>query len=210
MGMDIYGIKPIKLIADSVEPIRPSDEANDKEWSIYLKAQDKYREEVEPGQYFRANVWAWRPIHAMCVVVNSAWDLKLNMHNWENNSGAGLDTQEECTKLADGIEDEMKIFEAQGIGKVYLDGGMYCKIKGVDSTALGIGDSEFVTKEEEVGKYKEAIQYLKSQGVYATKPYLIEDSKDEYVLIEPAYSVYLSHIRDFVRFLRNCGGFEIW
>ena len=120
------------------------------------------------------------------------------------------DTQEECTKLADGIEDEMKIFEAQGIGKVYLDGGMYCKIKGVDSTALGIGDSEFVTKEEEVGKYKEAIQYLKSQGAYATKPYLIEDSKDEYVLIEPAYSVYLSHIRDFVRFLRNCGGFEIW
>jgi hypothetical protein len=104
----------------------------------------------------------------------------------------------------------MKVFEAQGIGKVYLEGGMYCKIKGVDNTALGIGGSEFVSEEERNGKYKKAIHYLKSQGVYGTKPYLIEDPKDEYVLIEPAHSVYLSHIREFVRFLRNCGGFEIW
>ena len=132
------------------------------------------------------------------------------MHNWDNNSGAGLDTQEECTKLADSIEDEMKSFEAQGIGKVYLDGGMHQKIKGVDNTALATEGSEFVTKEERNGKYKKAIHYLKSQGVYATKPYLIEDPEDEYVLIEPSHSVYLSHIREFVRFLRNCGGFEIW
>ena len=210
MGMDIYGIKPFKLIADSIEPTRPLDEASDEDWGIYLKARDIYREEVEPGQYFRANVWSWRPMHAMCLVVNSACDLKLNMHNWDNNSGAGLDTQEECTKLADSIEDEMKSFEAQGIGKVYLDGGMHQKIKGVDNTALATEGSEFVTKEERNGKYKKAIHYLKSQGVYATKPYLIEDPEDEYVLIEPSHSVYLSHIREFVRFLRNCGGFEIW
>ena len=211
MGLDIYGIKPFKLIAYSIEPTRPLDEASDEDWGVYLKARDIYREEVDPGCYFRANVWAWRPIHAMCLIINKDLTVKLPITDgWGNNEGAGLETQAECDRLADGLENATKDFEIQGIGKVYLDGGMYCKIKGVDNTALGTGGSEFVTKEEKNGKYKKAILYLKSQGVYATKPYLIEDPKDEYVLIEPSHSVYLSHIREFVRFLRNCGGFEIW
>lgn len=62
MGFDVYGIKPIE---NTVKPeILKKDwyklekqEAKDK----YFEAQTKYEEE-NPGQYFRNNVWFWRPL----------------------------------------------------------------------------------------------------------------------------------------------------
>ena len=217
MGMDIYGIKPLKLIADAVEPVRPQEEAPKEEWDVYLKARDEFNSNVMPGRYFRANLWSWRPIQAMCSVINATLNLKFDMSDWGNNSGAGLETQEDCNTLATGLDEVISGFEADGIGKVYLDvssfvggKGMYVKLKGVDNTALATGISEFLSDEEIEGKYKDAIKHFRGQGLYPKTPYVIEDPNDEYVLIEPAHSIYVPHIREFVRFLRNCGGFEIW
>ena len=85
--------------------------------------------------------------------------------------------------------------------------GKYVKYKGVDNTALATAIVEFLT-ETDMEKYKDGIRFLKKQGKYVKTPYLIEDPKDEYVLIEPTHIIYVSHIREYARFLRNCGGFE--
>lgn len=51
------------------------------------------------GEYFRANIWSWRPIHALCETV-----LKRELPGWEFNNGEGFDAQPECTELADALE----------------------------------------------------------------------------------------------------------
>ena len=62
MGFDVYGIKPIE---NTVKP-----EILKKDWyklekqeekDKYFEAKNKYEEE-NPGQYFRNNVWWWRPL----------------------------------------------------------------------------------------------------------------------------------------------------
>ena len=222
MGMDIYGIKPFKLTADRIEPLRPQDEAPQEEWNVYLKARDEYRKEADPGRYFRASLWAWRPIQVLCAVVNAGLTVKLpSMEKWGQNSGAGLSTQQQCNKLANGLDLVIGQFEQDGVGKIYLDvsgfdvdpkiktKGMYIKYKGVDGTSLATESTEFLT-DDDLEKYKEGIKFIQKQGLCVRTPYLIEDPEDEYVLIEPAHSIYIPHIREFVRFLRNCGGFEIW
>ena len=221
MGMDIYGIKPLKLIADAVEPSRPQNE--DEEGMVkYFEARDKYDKEVMPGRYFRANLWSWRPIQVMCTLVNQTASLNLKMDGWGENSGKGLRSQKECSKLADSLEIIVDKFSADKVGKIYLDvsgftednQGMYVKYKALDNTSYGREDvSEFLT-EEDYERYAKGIKFLQSQGVYVKQPYLIEhndyEQKDPYILIEPAHSVYVQQIREFIVFLRNCGGFEIW
>jgi len=47
------------------------------------------------GEYFRANIWSWRPIHKLCETV-----LKCKLESWGCNDGAGFTTQKECDQLA--------------------------------------------------------------------------------------------------------------
>src|SRR4051812_45074191 len=64
----------------------------------------------EDGRYFRANVWSWRPIHQLCEIV-----LKRDFPSWAFNDGDGLETQEECNQLADGLERYLAQFPAEEI-----------------------------------------------------------------------------------------------
>ncbi len=62
------------------------------------------------GEYFRANVWSWRPIHQLCETV-----LKKQLPGWAFNDGEGLETQEECNQLADALEKYLKDFPLERI-----------------------------------------------------------------------------------------------
>jgi hypothetical protein len=64
------------------------------------------------GNYFRANVWSWRPIHEMVKRLNEEQGLKLDLEHWGTNDGAGLNTQEECDKLARALEAHVQGGEA--------------------------------------------------------------------------------------------------
>lgn len=61
MGFDIYGVNP--TIKDgSIKPTRPESDYTDNEaWNNYFELTKEF-EEQNPGVYFRANVWYWRPI----------------------------------------------------------------------------------------------------------------------------------------------------
>ena len=69
MGYDIYGLNPKQ---NEVEPTILSkfydkdgfndwDKMNEDDKELYFKEQNKHQE-ANPGEYFRANVWFWRPI----------------------------------------------------------------------------------------------------------------------------------------------------
>ena len=61
MGFDLHGERPT-IKEGTVKPKEINwDTATQEEKEAYWEAQDKFRE-ANPGDYFRANVWGWRPI----------------------------------------------------------------------------------------------------------------------------------------------------
>ena len=66
MGMDVFGINPV-INPKSVKPPQINFMlASDDERKSYFDANEKYESE-NPGIYFRANVWSWRPLHMLII-----------------------------------------------------------------------------------------------------------------------------------------------
>ena len=65
MGYDVYGLNPQINVPKSIEVKDWFDidwnKMTEDEKEAHFKAQDKYERE-NPGVYFRANVWYWRPV----------------------------------------------------------------------------------------------------------------------------------------------------
>lgn len=60
------------------------------------------------GEYFRANVWSWRPIHALIIEL---WSDLLDEEMLEHlayNCGAGPENQKICTEMARRFEQWME------------------------------------------------------------------------------------------------------
>jgi hypothetical protein len=124
------------------------------------------------GNYFRANCWSWRPIHALIEEINQelncGWDLEL----FGSNDGAGLQTQEDCNRLADEIEKRLNA--------------------GIKKLVLHLSDSPCLV-DKNTGQFVDPGEIKRGQQV------------------ESAWSTDAEHLREFVTFLRECGGsFEIW
>ena len=82
MGMDVDGLRP----------------------RLKIEGFD-YDLMAHAGQYFRANIWAWRPLRLICEWMNDYWSLGLDLQGWQYNSGHGLKTQYECDLLAGALQD---------------------------------------------------------------------------------------------------------
>jgi hypothetical protein len=98
MGMDVSGINPM-VVGD--KPYIDWSTSTDEERDAYFEAKDKYLEE-NPGVYFRASCWSWRPI--MSVMENSgALDLLPDDHvdAMHMNDGAGARSKEQAQGMAE-------------------------------------------------------------------------------------------------------------
>lgn len=191
MGVDISGIKPI---VRSNEPVMEDfNSASDEARKIYFIEKDKWHEE-NPGVYFRANWWSWRPIVILCESVIDKHNLKLDTLYWGSNDGAGLKTQEECNLLADKLE-----FELQGIQEA-------TSLSENDRISVNLGgwttiEGSFV-KEELNNKLNESYPI----GSVLLTSIVTETGET----VSPSHSTQISHIKEFIKFLRECGGFEIY
>jgi hypothetical protein len=117
-------------------------------------------------------------------------DLSLDLSYWGSNDGRGLDTQEECNKLADALEE---------IGKEFFD------VEEVDELQLCMGswttlDGQFIpsTKTDKLND--------EWHGQLLTSPLVMDDG----TVVKASHSVDKAHLQRFISFLRECGGFEIW
>ena len=196
MGMDISGLNPT-IVGD--EPIFPKD------WdTLSEKAKDYYRELDEeyhnnnPGIYFRASIWSWRPMHLAIIQANESLKLGIDDDTIEglaHNSGAGLKTQEECDGLAEGLE-----MLVDGMGE-----------DGVTEFGFAFGywnyrDGSIIVSKEDTETLNKEYPY----GSIITEMPLKLATSNETKDVWPAHVTQVEHLRQFIEFLRNCGGFEIW
>jgi hypothetical protein len=56
------------------------------------------------GEYFRANIWSWRPLHQQMAVLCSDLLSEELLRSMFYNDGAGPDDQETCTEMANRFE----------------------------------------------------------------------------------------------------------
>ena len=110
MGMDVFGIDP-KINEYSVKPTEPEwSTCTTEERDAFFEADRQYSDD-NPGVYFRANVWAWRPILDMIYAADERHELGIpeqTLTHMGFNDGAGLDNQADCDALADAMEDLLK------------------------------------------------------------------------------------------------------
>ena len=123
-------------------------------------------------------------------MVNDLRGLELDFTNWGSNDGAGFDSQEDCNKLADALEE---------IGKEFFD------VEEVNELQLCLGswttlDGKFIPSEQ--------TQKLNDEwyGQLLSSPLVMDDG----TVVQSAHSVDKQHLQRFISFLRECGGFEIW
>ena len=90
MGFDVYGLNP-QINTEKPEALVKYDnldnkwkDMTDKQRDEYYKLEDQFKAE-NPGIYFRANVWGWRPIWGFvcraCDDFLSADDMEKGMYN---------------------------------------------------------------------------------------------------------------------------------
>ena len=160
MGFDIYGMNPV-LKKGSVKPERPDSsvdiyEDTDGAWSKYFELLAEYEDE-NPGIYFRANVWSWRPIvEFLCEHMDFLDQDEANDLSYNNG---GIINSEKANRIAERIFDLDDIdainqwVQHQKLAILMLDkeSCSICEGTGVRDVQPMLADLEPFTKEGKSG-----------------------------------------------------------
>jgi hypothetical protein len=188
MGVDISGRNPI---VRGTKPDINWETATDEEKDKYFKLREAWDEE-NPGDYFRANWWSWRPIHLLIDTVIRQKALDIDTSYYGSNDGAGPDNQEDCDALADALQEILDENEnlTDDDDRIYVVMGSWC---GLD------GQFQFVFDEK-------CADSLPKIGSILYRPFIAENG----AIVTPSHSTSKWHLQRFINFLRECGGFQIW
>lgn len=123
MGYDIYGIDPKinKVPAAVLSKFHDENgfnnwaEMTDKDKEVYHEARDKH-EELNPGEYFRANVWFWRPIWNFVCAACDDFLSEDDMDAGGSNSGDRI-----CKTKANRIASRLRKLDKQGVIQKWED-----------------------------------------------------------------------------------------
>ena len=150
---------------------------------------------TEQGDYFCSNWWGWRPIVAISEAAMISSKLDYDTSYWGSNDGKGLRTQKQCDKLADAIEllisNNYNEYLAEDDDRIYIVMGSWCEA----------GTGRFIPSEDSLSLNE---QYEYGDILYA--PVVAENG----VMVESSYSTSLGRLKQWITFLRSCGGFKIW
>ena len=150
---------------------------------------------TEEGDYFSSNWWGWRPILAIseAAMINSKLDYDTSY--WGSNDGKGLRTQKQCDKLADAIEllisNNYNEYLTEDDDRIYIVMGSWCEA----------GTGKFIGSERE-----HVLNQQFEYGDILYAPVVAEDG----TMVESSHSASLGRLKEWITFLRNCGGFKIW
>lgn len=188
MGVDISGRNPI---VRGTKPEIDWNTATQEEKDKYFELRDAW-DEQNPGDYFRANWWSWRPLNMLIDMVVVEKGLDIDTSYFGSNDGAGPDNQEDCDALADGLQEILDRDEnlTEEDDMIYLVMGSWCDLNG-----------RFLGKE-----FEESTQDLPEFGTILYRPFITDDG----TIVTPAHGTSRWHMQRFINFLRECGGFQIW
>lgn len=140
------------------------------------------------GEYFRNNVWSWRPLaDYICSV---APEIAQHCKHWQTNDGDGLDA-DQAVALADKLESLLKSSEVDEYAKTYQENNdttpdEICRI------CEGTGKRR---KAPEIGAGDNHCNGCKATGKYRPS--------------STWYRFSAENVREFAQFSRHSGGFEI-
>lgn len=147
---------------------------------------------TEEGKYFCNNVWWWRPLAD--YVIEVAPEIAARCKHWQSNDGDGLDA-EGAAALADKLHGEIEsgralAYEKRFTSKQEMTPDVPCDLCGGTGTRKPI-------PERGAGDFKTGIRCNACHGNGHVRPWSTE------------YPFSVDNVREFVTFLRGCGGFEI-
>lgn len=161
----------------------------------------------EAGEYFRNNVWWWRPLWQYCCEVGASVITDELAEAGCYNDGAGLD-EHDATTLAQVLENEISTgrtaeyerSNAEYRASLPREQCQFCEGTGVRTDAVG----------EEMGMPTRALDEPEAiltgrthgwcngcRGIGTTESW------------QAQYPFSVENVREFVSFLRECGGFAI-
>jgi len=188
MGVDISGIHP-----KMKSPIPEGDWAvmNDTERQEYFLISDAWEAE-NPGYYFGCNWWGWRPIIILCNTAIENAGLTFNTDSWHHNDGGGLKNQFDCDLLASALD--------------YIIGQEENLIEDDDIVYVNCGGWRIVGDTIMNDELQQKLNLEYPIGTVMFTKIVIDDGK----LVYPMHSAPLWLINNFIDFLKECGGFQIY
>ena len=202
MGMDVYGLNPKKI---GEEPKRPTNLFNGKEPQptkeeihTYFEQKEKY-EEINAGIYYRANVWWWRPLGSLIYdkIRDKEWFTNDHADALQDNSGMEW-SEEEALEIRDELQLAVSSGECQRREQEQKERARVSEQwnkKVQDQMDKLVADAG-VDKDIAPIDYPPEVK-AKWDALYKTRTW-----DDSYPFSE-------ANVKRFIRFLNECGGFQI-
>ena len=123
MGFDIYGINPkVNKVPPSILSKFQDEngfnnwaEMNETDKDVYFDAENEHQD-LNPGEYFRANVWFWRPIWNFVCASCDDFLSEDDMDAGGSNSGDRI-----CKTKANRIASRLRKLNKQGVIQKWED-----------------------------------------------------------------------------------------
>jgi len=199
MGMDVYGVNPIIRVGTQ-EPSRPKDlhKLGDDVITKYFEQVREF-EDKNVGVYFRNNCWWWRPL-ANFIIENCDWLTQEQKERLHDNSGFEFSDHEAVT-IADTLQKKVDDGTARKQEEVNKQ-----ERKGAEDWNAGLQKQQDALGEEA----------KKETGNDKLVPYdYPEPFKKKWDDLQKqhdwnaSYPFAEANIKEFICFLRECGGFKV-
>ena len=198
MGFDLYGINPYnpnKAVKPKMDWDKPTTEEERKE---HFKKLDKYEKEVV-GDYFRSNVWWWRPL-ASYVIKYTGCVNEDDAEMWSTNDGHEVDDE-----TAQQIHNQLQVLIESGHTQKFQDDYEKERLK---------AEKHNDKVEKELEKFCKSVEKKLGKTNLAPADFP-KDDHDEWERIyhkrkwSASYPFSVEHVKEFAEFCRFSGGFKI-
>ena len=198
MGFDLYGMNPYnpnKAVKPKMDWDKPTTEEERKE---HFKKLDEYEKEVV-GDYFRSNVWWWRPLASYVINYTGCVD-ENDAEMWSTNDGHEVDGE-----TAQQIHNQLQVLIESGHTQKFQDDYEKERVK---------AEKHNDKVEKELKKFCESVEKKLGKTNLAPMDFPKADH-DEWERIyhkrkwNASYPFSVEHVKEFAEFCRFSGGFKI-
>lgn len=201
MGFDLYGLNPKTT---SQRPKRPEGMYEEGVPQPSRETIDEYYDKLEEynnqaGTYFRNNVWWWRPLASYIINETKCIEEK-DQEEWHSNGGHQVSEQ-----LANTIADQLEHLISKGHTQSYAE--TYEKER---------QDAEQFNEkvEAELSAFTKSVQKKLNDDSLVPRDFP-ESDREEWNKIYrkskwvASYPFSVDNVKEFIKFCRSSGGFEI-
>ena len=200
MGMDVYGVNP-KIHKGTKKPERPGNLHEGASRAVideYFKQSQEF-EDKNPGVYFRNNCWWWRPL-AFFISEKCDWLTTEQKEHLQDNSGFEF-SEDEALTIANALHQE-------------VTNGRALEREEVNKREMAVAEEW----NKGINKQQDALREIakKETGNKNIVPYdYPADLKNKWDDLQASedrrasYPFKEKNVERFIKFLRECGGFQV-